>query len=752
MTACAPEELTTTFEGDGRTLSLSFKLDDSSSRVVAEDVVNSSEVKITRADIFVYKNDDTFYFKENGVTPSEMTYNDTHKHYECTAKIQVPSDFEAGDYKIYVVANSDVATDGLTNKLVNPTSTSLADLQGLAFESALETLISTDTRFIMDGVADVKVGEKNVVDEEIVLTRAAAKIVLDLSVYSSITASDNNTYTPVLYSGTGNSQVSNIKVSFHNGLKTYNYQTPETFATSKWTGEPGDATNTTPSVYPIAIDPFYTYPVEWEPSSETEPFLMLEIPWKVSTDGDNADYTTYYYRIPVNRKFYNDNNSKLCLKRNNMYKISINIGVLGSTDPSTPVTINNAAYKIMDWGLLPIDAAIRDYKYLVVDQKEISIYNIADAQITFASSNDVKVTIDKIEYKYYGLATTRTVTITSNDKSVEPPAANFSDNNVYADYKLNNANQDLTSGEVTEVTLAKDTKVIDFSHQILDNTYVPHKIYLTVKHTDDTTGEYEEQVKITQYPPIYIIGAQSNGKVFVNGKTSNPTDDKGGGLGSITTNISGDDNAVNQNKNQYDVYVTVLPSSDYLIGDPREPEGSSLAGIGELTNYKATRIDAVNVIAPVFKIASSYGKTTQFNYAAAQKRCASYQENGYPAGRWRIPTPAEIEFMQQRALNGDIPSLFNGTSNSGYRGYWAANETVYWPGYDANGNGNYGPEPGFYTPGNDNMSSSSHSVRCVYDVWYWGNENTGQVADQNANYQLTNPVWGDTGSVTIMEK
>ena len=412
MTACAPEELTTTFQSGEGTLQLSFTLDNPDSRVVAEDVINSSEIEIDRVDIFFYKkvNDAyTYIFRVNGVTPSAMTQNNTkgHNHFECTAQITIPTGvtFNGETYKIYVVANSGVATDGLSSKLTNPSSTDVEDLKALSFASALETVINGNTRFIMDGEKDVTISNKNEVSDEIVLTRAAAKIVFDLSVYADLKASNNKTYTPILKDGDENSL---IKVSFNNGVKTVNYQTPQVFNTAKWEGDAGTAEN---NLYPIAIDPFYTYPVEWEMSNENEPYLMLEIPWSSEEVGGSTDYQTYYYRIPVNRKFMNADNTKLCLKRNNMYRISINIGVLGSTDPNAPAIINNAQYSIMDWGLIPIGTEIRDYKYLVVDQQEISIYNIADAQITFASSNDVTVRIDSVAYYNYAQATTRRINI-----------------------------------------------------------------------------------------------------------------------------------------------------------------------------------------------------------------------------------------------------------------------------------------------------------------------------------------------------
>lgn len=738
--SCAQEEVETIVEQQ-RKLTLTFNMEDSRSRALAEDALNMAENKVDRADVFFFDNNGTYLFHQLGLVPTTPTQVDGS--WKMNVNVTVPSGitFNGGTYQVYVLGNAQVASDGLVEKVTGlGTGATIESLQALTFTSALETQITEATRFIMDGVDDVTISAKQEVDGEIPLVRAAAKVGLNLEVFESIEGEDGKTYVPAPNS---------VKVSYHNGVKTFGVTSAEFFKTEQWEGA---ATSETAEggVYQVAIDPFYSYPLSWDEESDHEPYMMLQMNWGVQS-GSDIDYVPYYYRIPVNRKFTNEDGD-LALERNNAYLINLEIGVLGSTDPGQVVTLESE-YEIMDWGALPINTEVRDYKYLVVDQEEISIYNQTNAEVTFASSHDVTVTIDKIEYEYYGRATTRNITITSDGRTVTPQINNFNDGNQYADYKVNN-----NSGSVN---LSKDAGKVEFTHTMTANTYVPHTIYITVKHTGDTDGEYAQQVKIKQYPPIYIIGAQSNGKVFVNEKTysGNSTsvsvsDDNNSGIGSVArpNGISGDDDAVNENKNQYNVYVTVLPSgSDAVIGDPRETTGGQLNGINELSQYRATRTDAENVIAPVFKIASSYGKTTQMSYDAAKKRCASYQENGYPAGRWRIPTPAEIEFMQERALNGDIPSLFNGTNDSdnwrypAYRGYWAGNGQLYWPGYDADGD-DYGPDPGFYTAG-ANSFNSSQSVRCVYDVWYWGDENTGQVSGQNNNYQLTNAVWGDEGTV-----
>lgn len=127
----------------------------------------------------------------------------------------------------------------------------------------------------------------------------------------------------------------------------------------------------------------------------------------------------------------------------------------------------------------------------------------------------------------------------------------------------------------------------------------------------------------------------------------------------------------------------------------------------KLTQYHPTKenIDGY-MIAPEFQVASSYGKTTEVNYQRAKERCASYQEDGYPAGRWRLPTKGEIQFAVELSRDGIIPTLFNGR-------YWAANGTY--------GSG-YSSTTGSFTDYTNN--NNTNYVRCVYDIWYWGDEHS----------------------------
>jgi hypothetical protein len=112
-----------------------------------------------------------------------------------------------------------------------------------------------------------------------------------------------------------------------------------------------------------------------------------------------------------------------------------------------------------------------------------------------------------------------------------------------------------------------------------------------------------------------------------------------------------------------------------------------------------------NIIAPSFKIQSSYGAATNsVYYRVAQKRCATYQEAGYPAGRWRLPTLAEIQYVIYLQNQGVIENMFSTNS----QGYWTSS------------GGRIIVSSNAYTGNYNSNGGNNCFVRCVYDTWYWG--------------------------------
>ena len=121
------------------------------------------------------------------------------------------------------------------------------------------------------------------------------------------------------------------------------------------------------------------------------------------------------------------------------------------------------------------------------------------------------------------------------------------------------------------------------------------------------------------------------------------------------------------------------------------------------------------MIAPKFMVASGYSLSYNLSYDKARKRCASYQEDGYPAGRWRLPTKAEVEFCVEQSTWGNIPKLFN--SNQTSANYWCASGLI-----NIAENTVDGKTEVTITEPTWTFKTYNASVRCVYDRWYWGDD------------------------------
>ena len=111
------------------------------------------------------------------------------------------------------------------------------------------------------------------------------------------------------------------------------------------------------------------------------------------------------------------------------------------------------------------------------------------------------------------------------------------------------------------------------------------------------------------------------------------------------------------------------------------------------------------MLAPALRVSSRFGGVEFYDgitWRSAQFKCATYQEDGFPAGRWRLPTEAEVDFIGTLTQKGDFVPLFGKKgSNASY--YWSANGAV---------------KPNeVFDDANPNVPYAL--ARCVYDAWYW---------------------------------
>ncbi|MDE7351285.1 MAG: hypothetical protein K2N25_09470, partial [Muribaculaceae bacterium] len=173
--------------------------------------------------------------------------------------------------------------------------------------------------------------------------------------------------------------------------------------------------------------------------------------------------------------------------------------------------------------------------------------------------------------------------------------------------------------------------------------------------------------------------------------------------------------------------------SQYIIGDPRSQYiNNSLSGDGSLrpsqdekseagnwcnpsnalydnldrrlkyyypTNESPATSDTAKMVAPKIRIASSWGVTNSISRQNARRRAATYQEQGCPAGRWRLPTLGEFTFITQLSAAGKIPTLFSLNNN-----YLTAQGV-----YRVNAQGVVSAQTG----------ATTTAIRAVYDEWYW---------------------------------
>ena len=336
--------------------------------------------------------------------------------------------------------------------------------------------------------------------------------------------------------------------------------------------------------------------------------------------------------------------------------------------------------------------------------------------------------------------------------------------------ELGNAAHHMEVGHILNANLAS---------QYLDVT--PWVYEITMKLVD-ADASYDREVSFEQWPNLYIEedpnsnnGSTNNVGIFVN-KHQGGSNTYPRGYYAGTTPLSGrpyyDNNGTfnlgnvngltgsNTNPSMY--VITISVSDTYDIGDPRDAEENNFDNFYQATgwswgyyvetesnwalapgieggsdrrlqHYHPAASDASfkNMIAPKIRIASSYGVTSALNSREeAQLRCAGYQEDGIPAGRWRLPTLAEVKFISSLSALKRIPYLFanEDENSSGFN-----STTYYWT-----ASGQIAVNNGAQTAQEPTNQNSTAYARCVYDEWFWGDAKTTRPVSNKRTF-----TWGD---------
>lgn len=699
--ACSSEENLTELEQGNN---MNFTLQINSGELQSRATITESENSIQTLDIYLYPNGGE---SENALFYYSHVLNTIVTDGSETVTVNIPGTIvnslfpnNATTCTAYVIANKGTVT-------LPEDNTSMSSLKGTILNEADFT--KQQDLFVMDGSNTVSY---NTTDRTILgtvdLYRAASKISLIVTGVKNVVEDDFGNK----WQSDPTNQV--MKVGFYNGVKKatidvnavpYEIEDEDYFNIANNLGRVLSSFNVTnddssTSTHYTHELPFYSYSSEWTSGDPTAPYLIVVVPWqKLDQNGKpDGDFTPCYYQIPIN-----ETNKKL--ERNHYYEIKLNIGILGSFTPDEPLLIDDATYVVLNWSEAPTYATLKEYRYLVVDKNFVEMDNIQELSIAFSTSHDVEIVNAVLTKPVLNPLNSDDETISSSLYTLEPQVIDEK-NYIYFWHSLDN----------------------EWSDTDKSYDYVPYTLELDIRHIDN--NNFTEHITIVQYPAMYVVpclnsdyGTNNNnnnycGGVYINGIQDNENASYGGAykLGSAT----------NANPNMYVITTTALSrGSSYVLGDPRlntidlilnngQNWSTSAPAVNESSNRKLSYYyptskenNTENMIAPKFRIASSYGVAVEQSYDNMRRRCASYQEDGYPAGRWRMPTKAEVEYIVKLSAEQKIPKLFNDDQDNPNGDYWCAHGVAY---PKSNGSVELGE------------STGNHSVRCVYDDWFWGSE------------------------------
>ena len=708
LSACQEETFSNKDVMEENTLTLTLATQ-AESRVPEEGEDRFHENTIERADVY--------FFNVNTAAQDAQPciYAQMGLSADASNVVRVPLDrnvLTENTYYVYAVANHDF---GYTPATAVSNRVTIAQLKQQTIatdwkEGYAEGESTIETSLVMDGEKSITIQTPQTAAEEIKMTRAMAKVMLYASTASEIEV-EGVRYIPI-QSGMNVTMVYGVNKT--NLAGSYEVQ-PDDYITRMRRDYSGNTTSGADgTVLYEQESPFFSYPNPADTENRQDAYLILCVPWQITDTSGGSSYEAqdYYYRIPIT-----GDNAPALLERNHYYHIVANIGVLGSLNPRDAVELT-ANFEIMDWFEVGIDADMQNYRYLVLDEYNSVMNNVDVLEMPYASSSAIADIDNKTEDGNENY--TEITEISFWDYREENAKHCYYAESEIENYTDENGNSMEYLGPVpTEYRLEYNENNLIFTHVLDDDDYVAITIKITAYNRQ---GVKADEWTITQYPAMYIEGEYNrNGDTnrFIYGETSGrytTYDDDGNYLGGANSVTSGSNN----NPYQYTIYISSfdIEGSDYAIGDPRSESVDNLSALRKRDYYNenltyyypARQEDADNVVAPAFKIASSWGVTYDISFESAQKRCASYQENGYPAGRWRVPTEAEIAYVVSLSHDEKIPELFDGT-------YFASS-------------GNY-----YNSSRNDfTGSGGAQAVRCVYDVWYWGDD------------KIENPnrfTWGD---------
>ena len=650
----------------------------------------------------------------------------------------------SGTCQLYVICNAPLSYSGHTD---------VPTLKNLVVENDF-TAQTVQASFVMsaDELATVTLTtdaqDNRTATGRIKVSRSAAKIQFFLNIPAEFEDESHQVWEPALDAG--------VSIDMSNAVKRgkvdgdYTVQTADyvSFGSRAVTELAAGDLITGHELYKYTHIPFYSYPCAWSDLSDYATTVVFRIAWRIQGE---SGYQWKKYQLSPNI-------STLNLERNKYYRTFVNVRSLGGADKESLVVIPECDYEILPWmnesasggeeGIVP--GELIAYKYLVMDHPEQTINNETTVYYSYVSSSPIK-SVKITSIKYYDNSQenperTQNVnrTITADEETISTNAGNITVNkenpgyitiyhsldNMYSAITINatvtnddDCTQDITVVQNPSINLLREAESGDvfvngYFARVANSPFGTRFSQGGNYYYRDPKSTYNNSNAVTMPNP-----SREYGTTIYAGATS----------GSLSTYYTTEIriSSFNTGNNTYTyTYNNTQHTEVYRIGDPRkttEEVYNSSWSLYPYLYYNGTTQGAnadweqplkilttsqaaedQNIVAPKFLVSSSLNAmiTTGLpTFDQAVSRAAVYQEAGYPAGRWRIPTEAEMAFIVARQQDGTIPDLYVSGSD-----YWSGSGRLM----------NISSSGTKITLKDGN--NDKQSVRFVYDLWYWGDE------------------------------
>lgn len=679
--------------------------------------VTKASVEDTETESFV-NHLDVFIFSDNAGTPSSVEYygrytvnNASH----ITLAAQRSSFAENTPYHIFLLANSNIAesdfrsileTDGYDGLIGKKQEDILLHLSGLDVQGAPKY-------FLMDAVLhNVELNDGNTADNTVLsatLRRAAAKVMINITAGADV---EFKSFTVAQGSEGARYYVRNLPYNAYLFAEARNDE--EVKAAVRNTAKEGDKHfSWNPAVDNKNVSLLtYVYPNSWSEGSllENETCVVMNLPMVFTPDnGETVEYMNSWYKILMT--------GEKVLRRNNYYKVNINLNRPGAISEITPVEIEDMQYSVEEWTEHTINVGGDDKpKYLMVNRDKLEMHNIAadGTTLEFASSSPVSVTVEDSHYfDKFGQKKSVPSNIAISGSTDGGISGNITvtspvpTNNAIRYFTLVVTNQDGLSEkvDVIQYPLEYITNILA-TYSYRDDFYYPDgnsndEDNLSVPTTWNVTGDRITSASWSNGAWNYL---QGNSSGAFRSKIASEVYATGGNAGLADIDyyyyteswngnvVKSTSNSLNPgNPRMYHVQIKAT-SSTYTLGIP----------VLDSDGYTDSGAENAKLVSPSFMLASQLGAVNSGsfnNYDMVASHCREYVEvyidpvtnDEVHLRDWRLPTRAEVEIIYKFQNDSEVmDEVLAG------RYYWCADKS---------------------TVENKKYSSSGTGLRCIRDVY-----------------------------------